>query len=374
MRMCVANFRRANKHGVDCMRLSITAVVAIFIASRSFAAGDGFEPCEADVVEDDSYYVPLDSSINGPSEAKVSVSFTAIPSFDNEWGVRLIRSGDSVILRAVDFDFSVFHSAYQEIRPGTFARKPALARYDHSLHEVAIDHALARLLEEEIAQQIAGADPSNARCVFDGDSYYFRMKGTCGSTCSPPWGSRAERLVDAFYDLKTQASLPTRWFQLFWEKRTLAKLLVATGRERMPVSDYVLVFLIGLTIVAVAALPLLVACLVAFFPTRLQRKAKFVLTCGMLSYGATCLIAVCALPFLLTGLQLAAQAPVGEGAPVIPMYLLKSYAKTALFWCWMASSVGVPVYLRRAVWPQWTNAVEQIAAGHGQTRAPEQWR
>jgi hypothetical protein len=342
------------------MKHQIAVLAALLVSNSAFASGDGFEPCTAQSEEDNSYHIPLDASIDNPPRGEIAVSFTAIPSFDTEWGVRLMHSDKGMIVRAVSFDFSVFHSGYREIRPGTFARKAALARYDHSLYEVAIDPALAKLLEESIAQEIARADTSNARCVFDGDSYYFRIRGTCGSTCSPPWGTRAERLVDAFYDLRTQASLPTRWFQLFWEKRTLAKLLAATGREKMPVSDYALVSLIGLTIVAVAAFPLLVACVVAFFPTRLQRKGKFALASGMLSYGAICLITVCALPFLLIGVQLAAQVPVGKEAPWIPTHLLESYAKTALFWSWVAFSICIPVYLRRAVWPQWTNAIQHL--------------
>ena len=140
----------------------------------------------------------------------------------------------------------------------------------------------------------------------------------------------------------------------------------------MPVSDYLLVFAIGLSIVAVAAFPLLVACVVAFCPNRLKRKRMFVLTSGALSYGATCLVAVAALPFLLTGMQLASQSPVGESGPWVPLYALKSYAKTALFWCWLAFSIGIPVYFRRAVWPRWINASNKLLQATRETRAPEQ--
>ena len=235
---------------------------------------------------------------------------------------------------------------------GYFARDPSVVPPDPVVHEVALSPDLAGALQSVVAEEVAHVDHSNARMGLDGEGFLFYAHGDCGFTWSPERGTRPERLVDIFENLKIQASLPSRWLQLFWEKRVLVKFIGFTGSAPMPLSQYLIVIVLGIGIIGFGALPLLIAAVVMLVPKRLARKRRFVAASSALSYGFTCFVALILLPFFLIGFQVSAQLSL-DGYSILASVLafLTRYALIALFAAWVVFSVAVPIYVRRVVWP-----------------------
>ena len=339
------------------MRRTVAVASAYFTAALYAlcltAVADGLAPCR-----DDGFLDEVEGHIDAPHPGETVVSFTAIPSFQPEWGLRIIRTEDGFVLRSTEFRRSLWYDAYREVRPGRFGRIPELKQPDPIVHEVSLSQKLGTQLREFIVEEIDHADSADARMGLDGESFYYSANGHCGSTWSPERGSRAARLVGLFENLKIQASLPTRLLQLFWEKRVFAKMSTITGRPTMPVAEYLVVIALGIAIVAVAALPLFIAAVVMLIPHRLARKRRFVVVSGALSYGFTCLVALVFLPFFLAGSQVSAQLEVdGHTASATATDLVVRFGSGLLSVCWLVCSVAVPVYLRRRVWPAMTRGV-----------------
>ena len=196
--------------------------------------------------------------------------------------------------------------------------------------------------------EIAQANQANARMGLDGENFFFYTEGKCAEVWSPDPGTKPERLADIFQDLKTQALLPTRLVQLFWEKRTLARLNHYTGSANMPLYQYLIIAAFGIGIVLVAALPLVIAWIVTLIPKRLQRKSRFVVVSGALTYGFTCFVGLVLLPFLLIGWQVAAQLDVdGHSDLAFMLDLIAKYGVYVLLNAGLAFAFAVPIYLRR---------------------------
>jgi hypothetical protein len=326
----------------------VTAVVTSVLAPMAGVMADGLAPCDGVA----GYAHEFDKYINDPHPGQIVVSVVALPAFDPEWGLQIISSRNGFMLRSVQFPKSVWHGAYREVRPGYFERDPDAVPPEPIIHEVALSPDLARRLQSLVAAEVAHADPSNTRMGFDGEGFLFYAQGGCGFAGSPDLGTRPERLVDIIKNLKIQASLPSRWLQLFWEKRVLVKFTRITGSAPMSLSQYLVVMGLGFGIIVFGALPLLIAAVVMLVPERLARKGRFVAASGALSYGFTCFVALLLLPFFLIGYQVSAQLFLDGHSSLGSVFaFLTKYALIALFAAWVIFSVAVPIYVRRVVWP-----------------------
>jgi hypothetical protein len=322
----------------------------------STAVADGLTPCDSDA---DAYVGDVAGHVDDAHIGDIEVSFVALPSLGAEWGLQIIRGRDGYLLRSVQLRRSVWYGAYREVRPGYFERGSDAVQPEPIVHTVSLSPKLASAVEDLVATEIAHADPANARSGFDGEGFYFFAKGQCGSAWSPELATKAARLVDIFENLKIQASLPTRLLQLFWEKRVSIKLIHYTGNLTMPTSQYLVVIVVGLGIIAFGALPLFVASVVMLIPTRLPKRRRFIIFSSALSYGFTCFVALVLLPFFLFGSQVSAQLGVdrhSNGASILD--LIVRFSLVVIFAMWVLFSVAVPIYLRRRFWANWVAANE----------------
>jgi hypothetical protein len=323
------------------------ALTIVLLASPTIeAVADGLQPCDsrAASLAEDLSGDPKDSS---PGE--VVLSFMDLPALRAGWGFQIVRSGGRVLLRTVQFRRD-FRGGYVELRPGYFAANPV--QPDPLVRTVSLSTRLAEELRAVAIAEIAQADQANARMGFDGEGFYFYADGKCAWAWSPDPGSKPERLADIFGDLKTQSLLPTRLVQLFWEKRVIARLNHYTGSAAMPLYQYLIIAAVGIGIVVVGALPLVIAWIVTLIPKRLQRKRRFVVVSGALSYGFTCFVGLILLPFLLIGSAVSAQLDVdGHSDLAFTLDFIGKYSVLALLAAGMVFSVIVPIYLRRKWWP-----------------------
>ena len=129
----------------------------------------------------------------------------------------------------------------------------------------------------------------------------------------------------------------------------------------MSIGEYLIVLAIGVGIVAVGALPLIIAWLLTFFSKGLQNKRRFVVVSGALSYGFTCFVGLLLLPFLLLGSLVSAELDVNGHSGVA--FALDVVVKDSVFVMLTAAlvfAVAVPVYLGR----RWSTS-PTLASGAG---------
>jgi hypothetical protein len=341
------------------MRPIIALALAISLTAASIitAKADGLVPCDsrsAGLVEDFS-----DDSKDSLA-GEVVLSYLDLPGLSIGWGLQIVRSNDRFSLRTLQFRRDM-RGGTIEVRPGVFGANPV--QPDPLVRTVSISRGLAERLSAVAIAEIAQADQANARMGFDGEGFYFYVDGKCAWAWSPDRGTRPERLADIFQDLKTQALLPTRLVQLFWEKRTLARLNHYTGSATMPLYQYFILAAVGIGIVVVGGLPLVIAWIVTLIPKRMRRKLHFVLVSGALSYGFTCFLAVLLLPFLLLGSAVAAQFDVdGHSDLALALDIIVKYSVYVLLNAGLVFAIAVPIYLRRKWWARLTSP---IATGEG---------
>jgi hypothetical protein len=330
---------------------AIALMIALAAVSASKATADGLQPCDsrsAGLAED------LSDDSKDSRAGEVVLSYLDLPGLSTGWGLQIVRSGDRFLLRTVQFRRD-FHGGTMEIRPHVFGPNPV--QPDPLVRTVSISRSLAEELRAVALGEIAQADHANARMGLDGEDFYFYADGKCGAAWSPDRGTKPERLADIFADLKTQARLPTRLVQLFWEKRVLVRLNQYTGSASMSPGQYLIVLAFGIGIVVVGALPLLIAWIVTLIPKRLQRKFHFVLVSGALSYGFTCFLAVLLLPFLLLGAQVAAEFDVdGHSDLALMLDVIVKYSVYVLLNAGLVFAIAVPIYLRRKWWTSLSEA------------------
>jgi hypothetical protein len=276
-------------------------VIGLALSPVVKAKANGLVPCDsrsAGFVED------LSDDFKRLSRGEVVLSYLDLPGLQIGWGLQVIRLDNRFVLRSVQFRRD-WHGGYIELRPGVFGANPV--QPDPLVRTVSLSASMAARLRAITIAEIAHADQANARIGLDGEGYYFYADGKCAWAWSPDPGSDPARLADIFHDFKTQALLPTRLVQLFWEKRIVARLNQYSGDASMSLGEYLVVLAVGVGIVAVGALPLLIAWLLTFFSKGLQSKRRFVAVSGALSYGFTCFVGLLLLPFLLLGSWVSAE-------------------------------------------------------------------
>lgn len=139
------------------------AVASVYFTAALYAlcltaVADGLAPCR-----DDGFLDEVEGHIDAPHPGETVVSFTAIPSFQPEWGLRIIRTEDGFVLRSTEFRRSLWYDAYREVRPGRFGRIPELKQPDPIVHEVSLSQKLGTQLREFIVEEIDHADSADAR-------------------------------------------------------------------------------------------------------------------------------------------------------------------------------------------------------------------
>jgi hypothetical protein len=324
----------------------VAFAIALMVFSVSKARADGLQPCDSrakSLVQD----LFDDSKDSSPGE--VMLSYLDLPGLWTGWGFQIVRSKEWYLLRTVQFRRDM-RGGTIELRPHVFGANPV--QPDPLVRTVSISRSLAERLSAVAIAEIAQADQANTRMGFDGEGFYFYADGKCGWAWSPVLGTKPERLAGIFEDLKTQARLPTRLVQLFWEKRVIAKLNYYVGSANMPLFQYLIIVALSLGVVAVAGLPLLAAWAVTMVPKGLPRKRRFVLVSGALSYGFTCLVGLLLLPIFLFGLVAAAQLDVdGHSDLAVALDIFVKYSAYVLVDALLVFAVAVPIYLRRKWWP-----------------------
>jgi hypothetical protein len=343
LRSLTAGFLRPTMRKVSAIALTVT--LAAFSISK--ATADGLQPCDSRAV---SLAENLSGGPNDSSPGAVVLSFMDLPALWPGWGAQIVRSGNRFLLRTVQFRRD-FRGGRMEIRPHVFGWNPM--QPDPLVRTVSISRSLAEHLSAVAIDEISQADQANGRMGLDGEGFYFYADGQCAWTWSPGPGSKPKRLADIFQDLETQPLLPTRLVQLFWEKRVSARLNHYTGSASMPLYEYLIIIAVGIGIVAVGALPLLIAWIVTLVPNRMQRKRRFVLVSGALSYGFSCFVGLILLPFVLIGSQMAAQLDVdGHSDLAFMLDFIVKHAVLALLGMGVVFALVVPIHLRRTWWPR----------------------
>jgi hypothetical protein len=79
-------------------RTTVIALVCFTVALPALsltAMADGLAPCNN---SDDGFLEEVDGHIDAPHSGETVVSFTALPSFSAEWGLRIIRTDHGFVL------------------------------------------------------------------------------------------------------------------------------------------------------------------------------------------------------------------------------------------------------------------------------------
>ena len=320
-------------------------ILSICLASTAAMAGD-VEPCSDDGLGD--YKASVLTTIDAPTHEGVLASFTEFPSFTAERGVRIIDTGDRTLLRVVEFQDSVWYSAVEETRPGYFERDFSRSSYRRLVRETTLSRDTARLLESILRREMLNARGREDFMVgFDGTTYYFGVAGGCAEVVSPDPGTSASQLADVFNDLRIQASIPSRFLQLGWERRLHARLLMLEGKH-MSTREYLLFAGVALAIIACAALPLLIAWVFAVFSPALPRRRWYVLVSAAVAYGAACIVALPFFVFGFFGTPLASQlGSDGHATAGIAIYWIGRAAIPVIVTTWLIAAIVVPIALRR---------------------------
>jgi hypothetical protein len=324
----------------------VALALALMVFSVLKARAEGLQPCDS---RSAGFAGDLSDDSKDSSAGQVVLSYLDLPGLSIGWGFQIIHAQDRFLLRAVQFRQAI-EGSYVELRPHVFGPNPV--QPDPFVRTVSISRSLAERLRAVAIAEIARADQANARMGLDGEGFYFYADGKCAWAWSPDPGTKTERLADIFHDLKTQALLPTRLVQLFWEKRVIARLNHYTGSTAMSLNHYLIIVAFGIGIVVVGGLPLVIAWIVTLIPKRMQRKRRFVVVSGALSYGFTCFVGLILLPFVLIGWQAAAQLDVdGHSDLAFTLDFIAKHAALALLGVGVVFAVIVPIQLRRKWWP-----------------------
>lgn len=319
-------------------------------------ANGGWGPCAIG-------FHDFDAEVDGPIDRYVRgrtlLSYTQIPSFESEWGVRVYEDRGEYRMLVARFRASVWQSAYREIKPHVFDRDPSVPPPGLWIDDVNLDTDTARLLRHVITREVDGQRASNERMGFDGESHTVKDEhGHCAAIWSPDVGTRAITLVRVFGTFRSQARMP--WpLRTFWEQRAYRQLLELAGEPMTP-KDWLMLMGLALSVILVASLPMVIGAFTLMWPRRPARKCLFVLACGVLSYGMTCVAGVIVLPIILGGAQVSGfMSSIGKNDIsefLASFYLLSPWIVGIV---WILLSISVPIYLRTRGWARWMGSPAQ---------------
>jgi hypothetical protein len=194
------------------MNLRSLALLQVFLAfawpASAFAAmPDGLAPCEVD----QSYHAKVASAIDQAASARTLLGLTAYPSFESEWGIRILQNAkNQPMLRVVEFKKQVWSTMFHERPKGTFSRDPSRANLARHIKEIPISTELLQELRRVVDYEVRVASAGNAAIGFDGETYHFTSgEKACGSAWSPGDGTRNGELVAIFQSLRKLPDAPT---------------------------------------------------------------------------------------------------------------------------------------------------------------------
>ena len=205
------------------MKLIATTLLHMALTVPALAAtSGGLAPCDSS----DSYHLQVAAAIDQQAAGTLLLGFTAYPSFQSEWGIRIVQDAkNAVMLRVVEFRDSVWSSAYQEEPKGSFKRNPAKANLQRSIRDIVISDELLRELRRVVEREVGAASAANAKFGLDGETYAFTSgANACAETWSPESGTRMAKLVAIFAALRTLPNTPTNPLRSFHEMIVIGKL------------------------------------------------------------------------------------------------------------------------------------------------------
>jgi hypothetical protein len=158
-------------------------------------------PCESEVLRD--YFLGVDRIIDDAVSGTPHLSITVIPSFSEEWGVRLV--GNDVHL--VNFDSSFWFESHSVDRSGHGHLDFSSPRIRTSVYHAALSPEVASRVMQIFSDAIANAREGGSMGL-DGVTYRFSVRGVgCRQTWSPPPASAEGRLVEIIQLLSKHAKL-----------------------------------------------------------------------------------------------------------------------------------------------------------------------
>jgi len=173
---------------------SVMVFFALLSLTSSLRAQDSLEPC--DDLGNDEYLAGVDAMLDHGVKGNIVASFTTVPSFTPESGIRITL--DDGVYRA-------HHVFLLESLWASSLLPPddrSVVRFELSKKELPRKVASAEIPAEladsviSLMQREVEASRKTELMGFDGETYYFRPRlSECASTWSPAPGSHASKLV-----------------------------------------------------------------------------------------------------------------------------------------------------------------------------------
>jgi hypothetical protein len=194
----------------------LALAVSCLIGGPVFA----LEPCRAP----NDYYDAVDRIIDRAAGRPAELALTVFPSFQAEWGVRMIgRDVYFVQLRP-----SFWVSSIVTDRSGSYRHDFSKARVGTSVHKASLHSELAARIRQQYANAISEPNEPEAS-GHDGIIYRFTVQTVgCGQTWSPRPASRNGQLVELAELLAAHARLSSPRSLELSEKKILR--VVSMGR------------------------------------------------------------------------------------------------------------------------------------------------
>lgn len=333
-----------------CIGVGLLALVgsAGAVESSPLSPNGGLAPCTSQF---SNFNAEIDRLIDPHVHGRVLASYTQVPAFDPEWGVRVYERQGEYRLLVARFQASVWHSAHREVEPSVFARDSTVPPPGLWINDVHLSADAAGLLKRVISQEVDGQRANIERLGADGEIDTFKdAHGHCAATWSPEVGARAAMLGDVFGSLKVQAMLPWRPLQFARERYVTTELYEMSG-ESMTTNPYLILLAALSSVALIACLPLLMAALTLIFPNRPRRKVSFIIWSGIISYGLTGLLGIVIIPLIITGAPMFALViPTHPMSGTAVLASVFNSAPGALLLAWLLLSLVVPIYLRMKGW------------------------
>lgn len=160
---------------------SALLIAAALCITNDVRAADHLNPC-SDSLQD--YYAQIEARMHQAAPGKALWKITVIPSFQPEWGIRAIRSGDDYELTVVRFDRSIWNSAWVKTGPNQMKHDLSVVRVRPETTMRKISAHLFGELEAAIRHSIEETDaPDASELLVDSVTLRFELgESACGET------------------------------------------------------------------------------------------------------------------------------------------------------------------------------------------------
>lgn len=180
------------------------------IASRTYA----LTACDTN-----NYFTAVDKVIDSAIKGNPDVALTIFPSFESEYGVRIVQ--DNVYL--VQLRTSFWGSSIVSDRPGSYHHDFSVPRVKTAVYKAALTQEVSNQVKRMYSSVLA-KDKNKKTGGLDGTTYRFVLQsGGCGETWSPSENSIDNEFVK-LGELLAAHARSTRVFRSFSENRILRKL------------------------------------------------------------------------------------------------------------------------------------------------------